>query len=99
MKQWTTPENIFSTDVDLSQAEVIYVTYKQQNKIIIKKQKEDLSITENSVSITLSQQETGLFNINKPVRIQIRARFSDGLAIASNIINTRVEEVLKTGVI
>ena len=97
MRQWTTPTNTFDTDIDLTNAEVIFITYKQNGHTIFEKTKEDMEITAESISVKLTQKETGLLDHDIPVRIQIRARFADGSAPGSNIMVVSVEEALKTG--
>lgn len=99
MIQFTTPTHIFNVNIDLTNADVIFVTYKQDNNTVVEKNKPDLEITENSVTLRLTQEDTGKFIYAQPVEIQIRARFFDGTAVASNIMRTTVERVLKDGVI
>lgn len=98
MFRGTTPTNVFNVDVDLTNAEVIYITYKQQNKVVFEKEKSDITVTENSLTVKLTQEET-LKLTEREVEIQIRARFSDGTALASNIIKTTANKILKDGVI
>ena len=98
MFRGTTPTNVFNVDVDLTNAEVIYITYKQQNKVVFEKTKDDITVTENSLTVKLTQEET-LKLTEREVEIQIRARFSDGTALASNIIKTTASKILKDGVI
>ena len=97
----TTPTNTFSVDVDLRDAEVVYLTYKQGSKITLEKEKGDLEIDEDEVRVYLTQEETLAlkFGGNTPVRMQFRARYADGNAIKSNIMQATVEEILKDGVI
>ena len=99
MYRGTTPTNTFRTNqVDLSTADVIYITYKQMGKVIVEKTKADCTFGENSVSVTLTQDETLRFSVHD-VQVQIRARFADGRAIASNILQTPAKAILKEGVI
>jgi len=95
----TTPTNTFSVDIDLRDAEVIWLTYKQNSKIIIQKEKEDLEIEEDEVVTHLTQEETLALKDSAPVRMQFRVRYADGNAIKSNIITATVEEILKDGII
>ena len=89
MTRGTTPVNTFQTDADLSDAQVIYITYSQKGRVIIEKQKSDLTIVSltvhdpvsgedtrvgTSLSVTLTQQDTLAF-MEGDVDIQIRARF------------------------
>lgn len=98
MFRGTTPTNIFNVDIDLTNAEVIYITYKQQNKVVIEKTKDDITATTETLTVKLTQDET-LKLTEREVEIQIRARFSDGTALASNIIKTTASKILKDGVI
>lgn len=92
----TTPLHIITTDVDLSDAVVIYVTYKQKRDVVLEKTKEDMEVSADGLRIHLTQEETLKFKASD-VRIQIRARFEDGSAIASNIMVASIDEILKEG--
>lgn len=98
MRRGTTPSNTFMTDIDLREADVVYITYAQQGRPIVEKTITDMTITQSSVEVMLTQSETLKFK-NAEVEIQIRARFPSGRAVASNIIKTTAERVLKEGVI
>lgn len=98
MRRGTTPTNTFDVDVDLRQASVIYITYSQMGRVVFEKQISDITIEETSLSVQLTQEETLALGKGE-VEIQIRARFPEGLAIASNIIKTPASRILKEGVI
>lgn len=99
MRRGTTPTHIFKTSIDLTEAEVIFITYRQGNKNVLEKSREDLIVTNEQVSVKLTQEETLLFSINDAVKIQIRAKYADQSAIASNVITTKADVILKEGVI
>ena len=96
MHRGTTPTNIFRTDVDLTNASVLFITYKQNGKVILEKTIDDVSIHGEMVEVRLSQRETLLFS-EGIVTIQIRAKFQDGSVIASSLIRTNAREILKEG--
>lgn len=98
MRRGTTPTNTFDVDVDLRQASVIYITYAQGGRTVIEKEISDITIEETTLSVQLTQQETLALGKGE-VEIQIRAKFPEGLAIASNIIKTPASRILKEGVI
>lgn len=98
MYRGTTPLNIFAVDANLTTAEVIYITYKQGCKVAIEKDIDEIEVAADKLTVRLSQEDTLKFDYRE-VEIQIRARFPDGTAIASNIIKTTVEHILKDGVI
>lgn len=95
----TTPTNTFNVNIDLRDAEVVYITYAQNGRVIFEKTKEDMVITETEIVVELSQEDTLKFSENNRIRIQIRARYPNGDAVKSNMINTNTDELLKGGVI
>ena len=98
MYRGTTPTNIFTVDVDLTDAEVIYITYKQAGVVVIEKDIDDITVAVDSLTVKLTQEETLGFK-DRDVEVQIRARYPNGDAIASNIIKTTAKNILKEGVI
>lgn len=96
MYRGTTPTNVFRTDVDLENASVLFVSYKQNGKVVLEKSLEDVRIKKTLVTVNLTQKETLLFQ-DGIVTIQIRAKFPDNTAIASNLIRTTAEEIVKDG--
>lgn len=102
MYRGTTPEHIFQTNIDLTGYRV-YVTYAQNGNAILEKTNEDITVTEDSVTVPLTQEDTLKFSQTvsagkKPViKMQIRYVTPYGSAGASNIMTTTVDEILKDG--
>jgi len=98
MYSWTTPTNTFQTNIDLTQARV-YLTYARNGRVLLEFTNERLIITEDSVTVKLTQADTAKLwsRSNSPVEIQIRYVTEDGIADASNIMEATVERVLKDG--
>lgn len=96
MIRGTTPEHYFSVNVDLSSATELYITYSQNGKPIIEKKIDDATITEDTITVNLTQEDT-LKLKERDCQIQIRVKLLDGTAIASNIITTNVLNILKDG--
>ena len=95
----TTPTITITTNMDLTDAEVVYVTFKQSAYQVVEKAKADLIITSSSIELELTQAETLKFKDNEQVEFQIRGRFADGTAVKSNVMKTTVTRLLKEGVI
>lgn len=96
MYRGTTPTHIFRTDVDLTKASVLFISYEQNGAIVLEKTRKEIEIKKDKLLVCLSQRETLLFSEGIVV-IQIRAKFPDGSAIASDIIRTTAQEILKDG--
>lgn len=99
----TTPINYFTVPLDLSDAAVVYLTYSQNGKTVVEKEKDDITFTSEDetyeMSVQLTQADTLAFCDKSPVDMQIRVRFADGNAIESTIMRTSVDRILKDGVI
>lgn len=98
MRRGTTPTNTFSVPIDLSAA-TVYITYAQNNRTVIEKTGDELTFDSTDgykIIVELSQQDTLAFKAGT-VEIQIRAVFETGEALASNIIRTTFDRILKAG--
>lgn len=96
MRRGTTPTLTISTDIDLREASNFYLTFKQGDKKIFEKTLSDVTITENSVSVWLTQRNTLALQDGEYVNFQIRATLGDQ-KVASNIMSAKVEEILRGG--
>ena len=113
MRRGTTPTHVFYIDdASLENIEELYITYAQGRRIILEKTLEDVELDteENTISVSLTQEDTLKFkttqwsylypNENKKdikVKIQIRLKYEDGSAFASNIMLDDVDDILKDG--
>lgn len=98
MRQGTTPTiQITINDIDLDEMQNIYVVF-EQNGYILKKESSDLDIEGNTISVSLSQEETLNFK-EGTCNIQLRMITKGGVAIASPIKTTKVYRVLNKEVI
>ena len=99
VERGVTPTHIFETGLDLREATVLFITYQQNDRTVLEKTLEDAELSETDIRVSLTQEETLRFRENTLVRIQIRAGFSDGRRVKSEIITTTADELLKEDVI
>lgn len=97
MRRGTTPTITIATDIDLTEASNLFVTFKQRDRVVFEKTLDDVTITENSVILELEQKDT-LALKDGMVQFQIRATLGDS-KVASNIMTVFAEEILKGGAI
>lgn len=95
MVRSTTPTHIFTLPFSVDSINEIWITYSQANKIITERRKTDIEISgENNIVVTLTQQETRLFDDNVPADIQIKVLTHFGEVLASQIQRVSVDEIL-----
>lgn len=103
MKRYTTPTLPMTVPVDLTGAE-IHVTIKQGARKIQKTGTDIVSVWDaesgkTTLSVTLTQEETGAFLAWKKAEVQVNWIFSDGTRDATNIKQIDVLENLIAEVI
>lgn len=99
MYRGTTPTiNINVTGCELSDIKNIEVVLKN-DKQIIERNKENVDITDNMVSFTLTQEETLLLNTRYKLWLQIRILTSDDMVVASEAKCLDVKDILRDEVL
>lgn len=108
MYRATTPTHRFVFDgINPSTFKELNVYYAQQGIELLKKTKDDCTITsrdtedsiEYIVQFTLSQEETKLFKAKQPVKIQLRALTMDDRALATSEYEVAVCDVINDEVL
>lgn len=102
MYRGTTPTLTFrikDENIDFDKFEQIWITIKGRNNEITKDiDSVEIDAENRTLSIELTQEETLSFN-TIDVQVQMRVLDTDGRAFASRIFNTRMNALLKGGVI
>ena len=104
MRRGTTPTLKFSlynkdgSNFDTSLVENIRVAFAQKGVLVIEKDIKECEIVDNIVSITLSQEETLLFDYNAFVEIQLKVKAS-GAAISHDPLRVPCGKILSEEVL
>ena len=98
MRRGTTPTITITTDIDLSNASNLFITFKQGNRLIFEKLLDDVTIDGTEITCNLTQEDTLALNADVPLRFQIRATLGES-KLASNIMTASVNDILKGGTI
>lgn len=85
MRLGTTPKHTFTIPFDASLIKELKVTYAQSKKIVLEKYLDDFEVNGRELSITLTQEETFLFNEDIIVEIQARVLTLGGDVLVSDI--------------
>lgn len=99
MIRGTTPTLEFTIPFDTSLLAEAWVTLSQNKTVVIDKQLSECQCEGNKMTVKLTQEETLLLKCNCLTEIQIRARTTDGNAVASEIMTVSPDRILKDGVI
>lgn len=98
MSRGTTPSFSFHVSIPIIGTETYYITFRQHNQIILEKQDFDIvRVDKDTIKVKLSQLETLLFSSKFPIEVQIRTKYGDGTAVASNIMEFWLDDIIKEG--
>ena len=102
----TTPKHVFTFERDPSYFSKILITYSQNDKIVLEKEKQDLNfepmtnpsnkVVAYSAWFRMTQEEANKFMAGpgKQVQVQVRVLTSDNEALASEKKTFNVQDVL-----
>ena len=95
----TTPTIFFHFPFDVEEIEEMWLTIAQRGRDVLTKEKEDMEYDNGTFSVTLSQDETLRLDARQKTEIQLRVKFVNGYAVASEEKHLNVDDILKDGVI
>lgn len=96
MYRYTTPTLQFKLPFDASELTEAYITLIQKN-ITIEKSLSDCTKDEQTLSLVLTQEETGRLEAQRGTAVQLRCKDGSGKAYASKVFNIKIDDVLKEG--
>lgn len=99
MRRGTTPTFNFKLPIDCKTIEKLHITFAQYDKIILEKTLDCCKVDGDTISLTLTEEETLLFECGgskRPVDIQLRVGIGE-TRLASDIMTVNVEKILKDG--
>ncbi len=99
MRKGTTPTHSFVLPFSTGLIQEVEITYHQNGEEVLTKYKDDATFAGNTVSVTLTQDETFEFNEDVNVEIQIRVLTSEGMVAASDIIRIGCNRCLSNEVL
>lgn len=83
MIKGTTPTHTFNIPFDTDMVDEVKIVYAQDDQVILEKDTTDCALDAQTISVTLTQEDTFLFNHKKAVEIQLRILTLGGDALAS----------------
>lgn len=96
IRKGTTPTHIFNVNIDTEDIASVKVLYAQDGKLVLKKDTDSVKIENGKIMLTLTQEDTLLFDYRKPAQIQLRILTNSGTALASGIIPVSVGQLLES---
>lgn len=94
MIRGSTPTHIFELPIDTSLIKQLRITYVQQQKIVLEKKEQDVTMSGRFIKSRLSQEETLTFDEHIPVKIQLKILTTGGDVLPSQIFVVSADQVL-----
>lgn len=99
MIRGTTPTHIFKVPLDPSTLTAALISYAQNDQVVLEKKLNACTLGDGSISVTLTQEETLLFDCHLPVQVQLRVLTADGRALATRVRHVSVDKCLSEEVL
>jgi hypothetical protein len=99
MTPGATPTHTFNVPIDAEEIAAVRISYEQNGKILLSKNKEDCTLSGKQIIVKLSQEDSLKFDSNVIVRIQLKIRTTGDDVIISDIIKKTTNIVLDKAVI
>lgn len=99
MIRGSTVTHIFNIPLEASDIKDLKVTYAQGNHIVFYKKKNDCTVADNTIAVTLTQEDTFKLDSSRHVKIQVRVLTDKNIAMSSKIITRTVEACLDNEVL
>ena len=101
MRRGTTPTLIFTIPYAASMIESGFITFAQRGVVCLEKRIDDeaVELDDYQIQVFLTQNDTLAMTDAAELKIQIRLKLTKGIAVASQVMKTKVGEILKGGVI
>lgn len=83
MIRGTTPTHTFNIPFDTSMVDEVKIVYAQDDQVVLEKDTTDCVLGAQTISVTLTQEDTFLFDHKKAVEVQLRVLTPGGDVLAS----------------
>lgn len=85
----------------LEEDTIIYIDFKQNGKIILEFREDNIAkdVENKKLLCKLTQENTLAFDRYRNIYIQIRIKYSNGIAIKSKIVTLKADDLVREGVI
>lgn len=97
MIRGTTPTLVFTFPFETSVIKKLWLTFYQHGNEILTLNESHCKFDDGTVKVTLSQNDTLRLAQNTTVDFQFRVLTQNDLALASNVMTTAVQRILKDG--
>lgn len=99
MIQGTTPTHTFKLPFGTNDILKLRITYYQLGRTVVEKTEDDVYMMGDTISLTLTQRETLMFNPRDNVKLQVKVLTVSGSVLASMVKELTVYEILNKEVL
>lgn len=94
MRRGTTPTFIFEFPFDVESVQAVHVAFSQSGENILTKEDNECTLSRNTVSVQLTQDETYMFAADGIVEVQARILTADEQAVSSDVVYIKCKRSL-----
>ena len=99
IRQGTTPTHTFTIPFDTSKLRTVHIAYAQCDELLFVRSGDQITLNGNTITTTLTQEETLMIDPDKIVSIQVRVVTDADDALTSDIILVSAAKCLEKEVL
>lgn len=99
MIRGTTPTHVFELPFSTDLLKQFLITYAQEGEIVLEKAKDDCELLEETIRVTLTQEDTLKFSHENCVEIQLKVLTINGQLLATPICFAQIGRILNSEVL
>lgn len=99
MIRGSTVTHIFNIPLEANDIKELKITYAQGDNIVFYKKKNECVVADNTIAVTLTQDDTFKLDSSQHVKIQLRILTDKGVVMSSKVITRSVEACLDNEVL
>lgn len=99
MIRGSTVTHIFNVPLEANKIKDLKITYSQGGSIVLFRKKINCTVTDNTITVTLLQEDTFKFDSSKNVNIQLRILTNEGLVLSSKVLTIGIGACLDSEVL
>ena len=99
MTRGSTPTFIFNLKISPDDISKLRITFKQGCQNVLELKENDVTVKDNALQYTLSQEESLAFDDTSSVRFQMKVKCTDGKILVSRVKRFPVDELFNEEVL
>ena len=99
MIRGSTVTHVFNIPFEANKIKELKITYSQNDSIVLFRKRNNCTVDDYKITVTLLQEDTFKFDSSRSVNIQLRILTNEGIALSSKVFTVSIGKCLDNEVL